>query len=85
MGAIGVMRGIRAAALRFGQRLLLSTPPIPDILMADNGSSNVATVAIVVLVIIAAIALYFFAFRGGDAPAPDGPDVELNIGDGDGG
>jgi hypothetical protein len=53
--------------------------------MADNSSSNVATVAIVVLVIIAAIALYFFAFRGGDTAVPDGPDVELNIGEGDGG
>lgn len=64
---------------------LLFPLPHPGTLMADNSSSNVATVAIVVLVIIAAIALYFFAFRGGDSPAPDGPDIELNIGDGDGG
>lgn len=54
--------------------------------MAENSSSNTASVAIVVLVIIAAIALYFFVIRGGAEEAvPDSPDIELNIGDGDGG
>lgn len=52
--------------------------------MAENSSSNTASVAIVVLVIIAAIALYFFVIRGGaETATPDGPDVELNIGDGE--
>lgn len=52
--------------------------------MAENSSSNVATVAIVVLVILAGIALYLFVLRGGaDEAVPDSPDVELNIG-GDG-
>lgn len=54
--------------------------------MADNSSSNVATVAIVVLVILAGIALYLFVLRGGGGEAaPDGPDVELQIGGDDGG
>lgn len=52
----------------------------------DNSSSNVATVAIVVLVILAGFALYFFVLRGdGGVEAPDGPDVELQIGGEDGG
>ena len=48
--------------------------------MSENSSSNVASVAIVVLVLVAAAVLYLFVIRGGGESAPDGPDVELQIG-----
>ena len=50
--------------------------------MAENSSSNTASVAIVVLVVVAiAVMLYLFVFRTGGEPAlPDAPDVELNVG-----
>lgn len=53
--------------------------------MADESSSNVASVAIVILVILAGFALYFFVLRGGGEAVPDSPDIEVQIGgDGDG-
>lgn len=53
--------------------------------MAEESSSNVASVAIVILVLaVLALGVWFFVGRGGSAPAADpGPDIEVQVGDGE--
>ncbi len=49
--------------------------------MADNSSSNVASVAIVILVILAIAAGIWFFTSGSGADAVDGPDIQVELGE----
>jgi len=44
----------------------------------SNGSGATAIVAIVALILVGVL-VWFFFLSGGDAPVPDGPDVEINV------
>lgn len=50
--------------------------------MAENSSSNVASVAIVILVVLAILGAVWFFTQGGGAGAADGPDVNIEVPDG---
>lgn len=51
--------------------------------MAENSSSNVASVAIVILVILAIAAGIWFFTAGGGSEAADGPDIQVELGGGE--